>query len=145
MPKILIAEDNVILADLLEYYLISQGFDVCGIASTVDEAVALADLHDPDIAVLDFRLGAERASEIRARTRNKNNMAILFVSGDPLDGKLSEADGEAYLQKPYGMHELLQALRIVREIKMTRGTLPRRYPKGFHLIRNTPDTRRRSA
>ena len=56
MKKVLIAEDNVLIADMLEDFLVSGGYEVCGIARTVDEAVALADLHKPDLAVLDFRL-----------------------------------------------------------------------------------------
>ena len=40
--------DNVLIADILEDCLVSGGYDVCGVARTVDEAIALADLHKPD-------------------------------------------------------------------------------------------------
>lgn len=134
MLKVLIAEDNVMLADILEDYLVSQGFDVCGVAGTVDGAVALADLHRPDLAVLDFRLGDGYGSQIHDLAENKDSMGILYVSGDPLKDRLGRADGEAYLQKPYGMKEVAQALRIVHEVKAGQDTPPGPFPRNFHLL-----------
>jgi two-component system, response regulator PdtaR len=54
--KVLIAEDNLMIADLVEEILIEHGYEVCGIARTVAEAVVLAQHHKPDLAVLDLRL-----------------------------------------------------------------------------------------
>ncbi len=136
MLKVLVAEDNLLLADMLEDFLISEGYDVCGLARTVDEAVKLADLHKPDLAVLDFRLaGGEYGSQIRPLLKDKINMGILYVSGDPLAGKLSTIDGDAYIQKPYGMNDLSRALRIIQEIRTNVTASPEVFPKGFHLLR----------
>jgi hypothetical protein len=41
MLRVLIAEDELMIVDLLEDVLIANGYEVCGIARTVDEAVAL--------------------------------------------------------------------------------------------------------
>jgi two-component system, response regulator PdtaR len=54
--KILIAEDELMIADMLEEALTASRYEVCGIARTVDEAVALSELHGPDLAVVDVRL-----------------------------------------------------------------------------------------
>jgi two-component system, response regulator PdtaR len=54
--KVLIAEDDLMIADLAEEILIEHGYEVCGIARTVAEAVVLAQHHKPDFAVLDLRL-----------------------------------------------------------------------------------------
>lgn len=45
-------------------------------------------------------------------------MGILYVSGDELDTTLTSADGEGYIQKPYALEDLIQALRTIREIKL---------------------------
>jgi len=45
MLKVLIAEDELLIADLLEEALVANGYEVCGIARTVDEAVALEALN----------------------------------------------------------------------------------------------------
>ena len=68
MLKVLIAEDDLMLADLAEEILVDAGYEVCGIARTVAEAVALAQHHKPDLAVLDLRL-ARRWSGHRYRSR----------------------------------------------------------------------------
>ncbi len=136
MHKVLIAEDSVIIADMLEDFLISEGYDVCGIASSVHEAVLLADLHKPDLAVLDFRLAdGEYGSQIRPLLKDKISMGILYVSGDPLMNKLTSVDGEAYIQKPYGMADLSRALSIIHDIKTNIIVSPSSFPKGFHLLK----------
>jgi two-component system, response regulator PdtaR len=145
MPKVLIAEDSVMLADMLEDFLISEGYDVCGVAHTVQEAVTLANLHKPELAVLDFRLAdGEYGSQIRQLLKDKDSMGILYVSGDPLTNKLTKADGDAYIQKPYGMFDLVKALCIVQEVK-THGYISASiFPKGFHLL-GYPDSNNRIA
>lgn len=136
MLKVLIAEDNVILADILEDFLNGQDFEVCGLARTADEAVSLANLHHPDVAVLDFRLAdGARGSDVRTRLQDNDQMGILFVSGDPLKKILTTADGEAYIQKPYGMNDLARALRIVHNLKLTGHVSSAPFPKGFNLLR----------
>jgi len=56
VSKVLIAEDDLMIADLAEDMLVGQGYEVCGIARTVPEAVALGRQHRPDLAVIDLRL-----------------------------------------------------------------------------------------
>lgn len=137
MLKVLIAEDNVLIADMLESFLISEGYDVCGLASTVNEAVKLANPHKPDLAVLDFRLAdGEYGSQIRPLLKDKISMGILYVSGDTLSKKLTKADGDAYIQKPYGMYDLVKALRIIQDIKTNIIVSPSSFPKSFHLFKD---------
>ncbi len=137
MLKLLIVEDSVLLADMLEGFFVSNGFDVCGVAYTVKEAVTLADIHKPDLAVLDFRLShGEYGSQIRPLLKNKS-LGILYVSGDPLQNRLTKVDGDAYIQKPYGMFDLIRALQIVYDIKTDVDISPSRFPKGFHLLQDS--------
>lgn len=73
MLKILIAEDDPMIADMVEMLLVDAGYEVCGIARTVAEAVALTQRHKPDLAVIDVRLadddlGTEIAVQLGAFT-----------------------------------------------------------------------------
>ena len=52
MARVLIAEDDLMIADLLEETLVGHGYEVCGIARTVAKAIALGHLHSPDFAIL---------------------------------------------------------------------------------------------
>jgi DNA-binding response OmpR family regulator len=134
MLKVLIAEDELMIADLLEETLIGNGYEVCGMARTVDEAVALADLHKPDLAVLDVRLaGGGRGPEIAERLRGRK-IGILYATGDDARrSMLTLADGSAAIAKPYMVEDVARALAIVREI-MTLGTATQPFPPGFRLL-----------
>ena len=137
MVKVLIAEDSILLADMLEDFLESQGFEVCGIASTVTEAVMLADLHQPDIAIFDYRLAnGEFGSQIRPLLKDKLKMRILYASGDPLDKKLNHDDGDAYIQKPYGLYDLIRSIGVVLDNAPVSKIDPSLLPRGFHFLGN---------
>ena len=135
MLKVLIAEDELMIADLLEETLIESGYKVCGIARTVDEAVALAELHKPDLAVFDVRLArGDRGPDIARRLSNKGTMGILYATGDDVrHSTLTRADGNASIAKPYRNEDVVRALIIIQEI-MTAGTATRSFPAGFRLL-----------
>jgi two-component system, response regulator PdtaR len=135
MLKVLIAEDELMIADLLEETLILSGYEVCGIARTVDEAVALAELHKPDLAVLDVRLAqGNRGPDIARKLGNRGPLGILYATGeDPRHSTLTLADGSASIAKPYQVEDVARALAIVREIK-TLGKATPPFPLGFRLL-----------
>jgi DNA-binding response OmpR family regulator len=135
MLRVLIAEDQLIIAELMEVVLIASGYEVCGIASTVDEAVALGELHKPDLAVLDVHLAMGGYSpEIARRLNSRGKFGVLYTSGeDSRNSVLTLADGEASITKPYRAENLVRALEIVREIA-TGGTATPPFPPGFRLL-----------
>src|SRR6267154_2687168 len=47
MPKVLIAEDELIIADMIAEVLARNGYDICGIARSVAEVIELGDAHKP--------------------------------------------------------------------------------------------------
>jgi DNA-binding response OmpR family regulator len=138
MLKVLVVEDNIMIANMLEEILLAGGYAVCGRAHTVDEAVKLAKLHRPDLAVFDFKLAdGDYSSQIVPLLQENSNMGILYASGHKLDNLLTSADGEAYIRKPYKIEDLLRALEIVHACK-TGGlyTLPQ--PKNFCFLKESP-------
>jgi DNA-binding response OmpR family regulator len=68
MDTVLIAEDDLMVADMLAEILADEGFEVIGIAQRVSEAIAIAQRHTPDLAVIDVQLldglGTELANEL---------------------------------------------------------------------------------
>ena len=135
MLKVLIAEDELMIADLLEETLVANGYEVCGIARTVDEAVAFAELHKPDLAILDIRLArGDRGVEIARRLSSRGKFGVLYATGDDArHSMLTLADGDASIAKPYRMADVVRALVIVQEI-VTAGTSIRPFPRGFRLL-----------
>lgn len=134
MPKVLIVEDELIVADMVEEMLNAHGYEVCGIARTVAEAVSLARDHKPDLAVIDLRLAdGELGTEVAAQLRGANGPGVLYTSGNTAQIILTAADGHACLSKPYHGSELIRGLEIVADITATgRATPP--FPHKFQVL-----------
>ena len=133
-PKVLIAEDELMIADMLEEILVENGYEVCGIARTVAEGIALGRLHKPHLAVIDLRLadggfGTEIVSELGLHFP----IGVLYATGNRAQLAQRHADGDACLSKPYRSVDLLRGLEIVYELLRT-GKASRPYPQGFQLM-----------
>ena len=134
MLKVVIAEDDLMIADMAEEMLVEYGYEVCGIARTVAEAVALCRLHEPDLAVIDLRLAdGGLGTEIAAQLGGVGRLGVLYASGNALHVMLTAADGHASLAKPYRSADLLRGLKIVAEMVAT-GTASQPFPRGFHVL-----------
>jgi two-component sensor histidine kinase/CheY-like chemotaxis protein len=133
MLKVMIAEDDLLMADMLEDVLVASGYEVCGIARTVGKAVELGEHHKPDLAVLDIRLAEGGLGTDIAAQLNHRNMGILYASGHSGKMGLTKADGEALLSKPYRPEDIVRALEIVEQMVST-GEAQQPFPKGFSVL-----------
>lgn len=113
--KILVAEDETIIRlDLCEL-LEREGFEVCAQARDGEEAVTLARLTAPDLAILDVKMprlnGIEAAREIIAE--RPIPIVILTAHGhDELVTRALDAGVAGYLTKPFRDGDLLAAIRM---------------------------------
>lgn len=113
--RILIVEDEFLIALSAEEALVSEGFEVVGVAATFEVAVGLAESERPDLVLMDIRLasaldGVEAAIEIRRRF----GLASLFTSAnqDPENvARAQAADPVGWLPKPYAIESLVEAVR----------------------------------
>lgn len=132
MLKVLIVEDDLMIADFTEEILVEHGYEVSGIARTVTEAVALARQCRPDLAVVDLRLAdGELGTEVAAQLSALGRPGILYVTGNMSQVVLTH--GDACLAKPFRSVDLLRGLEIVAGIVDT-GIAQRPFPSGFHLL-----------
>ena len=135
MLKVLIAEDDLMIADLAEEILIEHGYEVCGIARTVAEAVAMGQLHKPDLAILDLRLAdGGLGTEVAALLGHESRLGVLYATGNVARVMLTATDGDACLAKPYRSADLLRGLEIVAGIIAT-GTALQPFPRGFQVLK----------
>lgn len=109
-PRILIVEDETLIALLLEDFLHDIGAEVAGIAATVSDATALiGQLDRIDAATVDCQLGGEQswpvASALQAR-----GVPILFTTGSPDDPMPAAFDAAPRLGKPFTSASLRAAL-----------------------------------
>jgi CheY-like chemotaxis protein len=134
MLKVLVVDDDLMIADMVEEVLVTYGYEVCGIAPAVAEAVALVRLHRPDLAVIDIRLAdGELGTEIAAQLTGFRRPGILYASGNTSHLGLTSADGDAFLTKPYRAEDLVRGLEIVAAI-VAGGTASPPFPRGFQVL-----------
>ncbi|MFF7245559.1 response regulator [Embleya sp. NPDC008237] len=82
--RLVIAEDNVLLAEGLQLILAKHGFEVARVAETADDLLAAVEEHDPQAAIVDVRLppsyrdeGLQAAIALR---RRRAGFPILVLS-----------------------------------------------------------------
>jgi len=137
MLKVLIVEDDLMLADFAEEILVERGYEVSGIARTVADAVALVRHSRPDLVILDLRLAdGGFGTEVAAQLGSPGRPGILYVTGNMSQVDLTHAD--ACLAKPYRSADLLRGLEIVTEIVATGKAQPP-FPRGFQLLHPAAD------
>lgn len=115
-PKILVVEDEALLAEDIAENLEEMNFTVAGFASTGKEAIRKSKSLKPDLILMDIRLrgtmdGIEAATEIR----KQNQCAIVFQTAyaeDPTLERATSAEPYGYLVKPVGKRELKATIRM---------------------------------
>lgn len=113
--RVLIVEDETILAMDLEILLVEQGYYVCDVARDADEALMKAALHRPDITLMDIRL-AHGTNGIDAAKRIRDLLGIpsIFVTGKITRQQmeaLCSLEPAGFLSKPVGPSCLQSALQ----------------------------------
>ena len=132
MLRVLIVEDDLMLADFAEEILVEHGYEVRGIARTVADAVAQTRHSHPDLVILDLRLAdGGLGTEVAAQLPPLGRPGILYVTGNM--SQVALTCGEACLAKPYRAADLLRGLEIVAEIVAT-GMAEPPFPCGFALL-----------
>jgi two-component system cell cycle sensor histidine kinase/response regulator CckA len=114
--RILIVEDEAILALDLEQRLTGMGFVVVDTASTGADAIEMAGRHRPDLVLMDIRLrgemdGTEAAREIRSRF----GLPVIFVTAfsDAVTvGRAKLAEPFGYVLKPFENREISLAIEL---------------------------------
>jgi CheY-like chemotaxis protein len=132
--KVLIVEDDLMMADFMEELLVDHGYEVSGIARTVEAAIALAQHSKPNLVILDMRLAdGGLGTEVAAQLYPPGRPGILYATGNMSQVALTSADGDACLAKPYRSADLLRSLEIVAGIVATGRAQPP-FPRGFQLL-----------
>jgi len=110
--RVLIVEDEYLIASEMELWLRQAGAEVIGPAPDVEQALALVGdaAGALDAAVLDINLGANQTAHPVAQRLDDLKVPYLFSTGDV---KLADPVGHAgrlRLEKPISERELLREL-----------------------------------
>lgn len=113
MKRILIIEDDPVIAEVQKDYLLAHGFEV-DIADRGDSGLELALQGEYDLILLDLMLPSMDGYEVCRRIREESNVPILIVSAkkeeiDKIRGFGLGADD--YILKPFGLGELVARVK----------------------------------
>jgi prevent-host-death family protein len=115
MRRVLIAEDEVLLALALSDQLRRRGFEVVGIARDGQEAVELSREQRPDAVLMDIRMPVVDGIEATRRIMAERQTCIVVLSAlaeyDAI-GRAQEAGARGYLVKPANVEQIVQALEL---------------------------------
>jgi DNA-binding NarL/FixJ family response regulator len=114
--KILIVEDEPVIAENIAVYLDNNDFEVSGIAYDTDEALEQLKTNTPDAVILDINLDSEKDGIDIAATINKNyQLPFLFLTSYSDKETLNRAKlvkPAGYIVKPFNEKTLLASLEI---------------------------------
>ncbi|GAB2621685.1 LytR/AlgR family response regulator transcription factor [Belliella aquatica] len=114
--KILIVEDELVIAEDLKDILEDLGYEVCGIAISAREALALIEECNPDLALLDIQIkGGKDGIELAAEINENYHLPFIIVSSysdRQTLNRAKEVHPFGYLVKPYNEKDILAAIEM---------------------------------
>lgn len=108
--RILIVEDEAMIAVMLEDMLGEIGCEIAGIAARSAQALAILGADTAiDAAILDVNLGGKTSFDIAAAL-DERRIPFLFSTGYEMLSVDARYRGRPFLQKPFRQEDLQQAL-----------------------------------
>ncbi len=123
--RILVVEDEALIADALVARLRSEGYEVFQAADGI-AGVALAERFEPDLVILDLMLPGLDGLEVCRRIQKDRHVPVLMLTArdDETDLVIGLAVGaDDYMTKPFSMRELVARVQaLFRRIEALAGT-----------------------
>lgn len=111
--KILIVEDEIIIADFIQATLNKEGFKHVEMAHKTITAIEAFKNFQPEIIILDINLHGENSGIELAKSNN--NATVIFLTGQYDESLMSKAlatNPESYLTKPVKKDDLIAAIKL---------------------------------
>jgi CheY-like chemotaxis protein len=108
--RVMIVEDDIILASLLGELIEALGHEVCAIESGESGAVAAARRSMPDLLIVDAHLHDGSGIGAVESITNRGHVPHIFVTGDAKTVRRLKP-GATVIQKPYFEHDLTCAIQ----------------------------------
>lgn len=114
--KILLAEDEVDLNNVVTRYLKKNGYSVDSVLGG-EEALDYLEYGEYDLVILDIMMPKVDGFEVIKKLRNKGNHTsiLMLTARDSADDKVKGLDlgADDYIVKPFDFNELLARIRAV--------------------------------
>jgi two-component system, response regulator PdtaR len=107
--RVLVIEDDALIAMMLGEMLSDLGHRVCAIATTPAEAVAAASQEGPDLLLSDVKLRNGSGIDAVAEILRSRPVPHMFMTGDTMGLKSRRPDVVA-VSKPFSIRALAKAI-----------------------------------
>lgn len=116
IEKVLIVEDELLIADHISRILSSEGFIHNEYVTSVDAAIQLIETNKPDLVITDISLGVNRSGiDLGQLLHDQFQIPFIYItshSGADYISKVKNTFPSAYLVKPFKKEDLLVALEL---------------------------------
>jgi PAS domain S-box-containing protein len=140
LPQILIVEGDAIVGSDVGDTLARCGYEVIGLADSVERALSLARAHRPDLLLVDLRLGQGAGGIEAARLlREECGAPVVFMTGfssEEVFKRAREVRPAGFLRKPFSAWELQAAVENAIEYERLQRELEERGGKFLNTLRS---------
>ena len=122
MSKILICDDEASILSILEFTLVTEGYQVVT-ARDGDEALAMAAAEDPDLIVLDVMMPRRNGVEVCHLLKSGRDTAhipvvLLTAKGRREDREAGQQAGaDSYIAKPFSPQRLVERIQSLLGVR----------------------------
>src|SRR5271154_1650881 len=117
--RVLIVEDEPLVAENLRDDLVEAGFEVVGVAPRVESALKLIEGTGFDVAIIDANLAGISAAPAAAAL-SARGLPYMVLSGYARGQLQREFSDAVYVQKPYRIRKLIDELNSLLRISRQR-------------------------
>src|SRR5215472_312824 len=114
--RICIVEDDPVMLHMVGDYLEQHNMRAA-CTSGRHEMLAHFAVREPDLVILDLRLGQDEGFDLLREIRSRSDIPVIIITGDrrdEIDRVVGlELGADDYLTKPFGLRELLARIRAV--------------------------------
>ena len=107
--RILIVEDEMTIALLMEDMVLDLGHQAAGLAMRLPQALELAETADLDLAILDVNLDGRMSFPV-AEVLMRRGVPFLFATGYGSGGIEAPYRDKVVIQKPFSLEDLGRAI-----------------------------------
>lgn len=114
--KILIVEDEMVIAANIALQLSSLGYEICGMLPTGEEALRFIKDNKPDLVLMDIQLkGTFDGIETAHFMQKQQNTPVIYLTANTDDAhfaRAKETNPLAFLSKPFRKQDVQRAVEL---------------------------------
>ena len=134
IKRILIVEDEPLVAFDNERFLIDAGYEIAATVDSLETALVAIEEEEIDLVLADVKLSGDGDGIDVARAAHERELPVLFVTGAcPVEARELAV---GHLAKPYNQRDLRAAIEAID--CCLRGEEPKKIPKGLSLYLPDP-------